>query len=116
LESSTTGVALKSGKLAHGRNKYQSRENRARVRDILLSDWDPIGVHGIPEATDEYDTYANKAYVMLMNERATASEIAGYLYMIATKHMELADDGTLAEKGEHVAQLLIKLRPEFESH
>lgn len=64
--------------MAHGRNKYQSRENRARVREILLRDWDPIGVSGIPEAADEYDTYANKPYVMLMDEGATASEIAGY--------------------------------------
>jgi len=63
--------------MAHGRNKYQSRENRARVREILLRDWDPIGVYGISEATDEYDTYANRAYVMLMDEGATASEIAG---------------------------------------
>ena len=62
--------------MAHGRNKYQSRENRALVREILLRDWDPIGVSGIPEAADEYDTYANRAYVMLMDEGATASDIA----------------------------------------
>ena len=41
--------------MAHGRNKYQSRENRVRVRDILMRDWDPIGVAGIPEAAGEYD-------------------------------------------------------------
>lgn len=70
--------------MAHGRNKYQSRENRARVREILLRDWDPIGVYGIPQAADEYDAYADKAYVMLMDEGATANEIAGYLYIIAT--------------------------------
>ena len=102
--------------MAHGRNKYQSRENRARVREILLRDWDPIGISGIPEAADEYDTYANRAYVMLMDEGATASEIAGYLYIVATEHMGLTDHGRLAEKSEQVAQLLVQLRPEFGTH
>jgi hypothetical protein len=102
--------------MAHGRNKYQSRENRARVREILLRDWDPIGVYGVPEATDEYDTYANRAYVMLMDEGATASEIAGYLYIVATEHMRLTDHGRLAEKSDQVSQLLVQLRPEFGTH
>lgn len=102
--------------MAHGRNKYQSRENRARVREILLRDWDPIGVYGIPQAADEYDAYADKAYVMLMVEGATANEIAGYLYIIATEHMGLTDQGRLAEKSNQVAQLLVQLRPEFGTH
>ncbi|MBA7483723.1 hypothetical protein ES707_19240 [subsurface metagenome] len=102
--------------MAHGRNKYQSRENRARVREILLRDWDPIGVYGIPQATDEYDAYADKAYVMLMDEGATASEIAGYLYIVATEHMGITDQGHLAERCDQVAQLLVQLRPEFGTH
>lgn len=28
------------------------------VRIVLLWAWDPIGVRGIPEAVDEYDSYA----------------------------------------------------------
>jgi hypothetical protein len=102
--------------MAHGRNKYQSRESRARVREILLRDWDPIGVYGVPEATDEYDTYADRAYVMLMDEGATASEMAGYLFTVATQHMGLSDHGRLAEASERVAQLLVQLRPEFGTH
>jgi hypothetical protein len=102
--------------MAHGRNKYQSRENRARVREILLRDWDPIGVYGIPGATDEYDTYADRAYVMLMDEGATVSEIAGYLHSVATEHMGLTDHGRLTDKSEQVAQLLVQLRPEFGTH
>jgi hypothetical protein len=58
--------------MAQGRNKHQSRENCARVREIFLRNWDPIGVCGIPEAKNEYDTYADKAYVMLMDDGATA--------------------------------------------
>jgi hypothetical protein len=102
--------------MAHGRNKYQSRESRARVREILLREWDPIGVYGVPEATDEYDTYVAKAYVMLMDEGASAKDIAFYLFTVATEHMGLSDHGRLAEKSEQVAQLLVQLRPEFGTH
>ncbi|WP_249136705.1 hypothetical protein [Bradyrhizobium tropiciagri] len=99
--------------MAHGRNKYQSRENRARVREILLRDWDPIGVYGIPKAANEYDSYADKAYVMLMDDGASANAIALYLFKIATEHMGLTDRGRLAEKSKEVARLLVQLRPEF---
>ena|SRR5690242_18022220 len=99
----------------HGKNKYQSRESRARVREILLRDWDPIGVSGIPGAKDEYDSYADTAYVMLMDGQA-ASAIAAYLFKIATQNMGLSDHGGLAEKSDHVAKLLVDLRSEFQSH
>jgi hypothetical protein len=102
--------------MAHGRNKHQSRENRARVRKILLHNWDPIEIHHAPEASDEYDAYADKAYVMLMNDRATADAIAAYLYQIAAEHMGLGHHPRLAETSKAVAETLIALRPKFETH
>ena len=101
--------------MAHGRNKYQSRENRARVRGILLHDWDPIGIQDVPEARDEYDRYADKAYVMLMDETETADMIAAYLYEIATEHMGLGASQQGAEICKSVAETLVALRPEFET-
>ena len=101
--------------MAHGRNKYQSRENRARVRAILMGDWDPIGVAGEPEAADEYDTYAAKVYVMLMNERANAEAISAYLFEIATKHMGLSDIADLAGRSDRVARIFVSIRSEFET-
>jgi hypothetical protein len=41
--------------MSHGRNKYQSRENRARVREVLMRDWDPIGIRALEGPEDEYD-------------------------------------------------------------
>jgi hypothetical protein len=38
-------------------DKEQSRERRAAIRRILMSEWDPIGVNDTPEAADEYDGY-----------------------------------------------------------
>ncbi|MCF6115316.1 hypothetical protein L2449_00015 [Mesorhizobium muleiense] len=72
---------------------------------------DPIGLYG-----NEYDAYANRAYVMLMDKGATASEIAGYLFTVATDHMGLTDCGRLAERSDQVAKLLFSLRPEFNTH
>ena len=102
--------------MSHGRNKYQSRENRARVRRILLQDWDPIGVRDIPGASDEYDNYADKAYVMLMDDRATAESIASYLYGIAAEYIGLGHSARLKEDARRVAETLVALRPEFETH
>jgi hypothetical protein len=34
-----------------------------RIKEILWKDWDPIGVNDLPEACNEYDTYASVIYV-----------------------------------------------------
>ena len=99
-----------------GRNKHQSRESRARVREVLMQEWDPIGVRDEPDAQDEYDRYAARAYVMLMDERATGPAIAAYLFEIATDHMGLTARPELAERSAHTAEILVVLRPEFETH
>lgn len=82
-----------------GRNKYQSRENRAKVREVLMREWDPIGVCDEAEAQDEYDAYVGKVYVMLMDERAIAETIAAYLFDVATEHM-----GVVWPTGERIIQ------------
>lgn len=81
-----------------------------------MRDWDPIGVAGVTEAVDEYDSYADRAYVMLMDDRATAEAIAAYLFEIATKNMGLSNVAELANRSNRVANTLVTLRPEFETH
>ena len=46
----------------------------AKVLQVLLGDWDPIGVQDLPEeyrqaATDEYDAYMGPVVGMLMTDR-----------------------------------------------
>lgn len=98
--------------MSNGRNKYQSRENRARVRELFMREWDPIGVAGIPQAADEYDNYVAEAYVMLMDRNADADTITAYLHEIATQHMGLSYPG-LKDRCIRTAELLVALRPEF---
>jgi len=82
-----------------------------------MRDWDPIGVAGVEEAADEYDSYAAKAYVMLMDERASVDAIAAYLFEVATGHMGLSSEAEeLAERSRRIAEALVTLRPEFETH
>ncbi len=102
--------------MAAGRNKHQSRENRARVREVLMRDWDPIGVAGVPEAADEYDDYVGKVYVMLMDEWASSAAIAAYLFDIAANHMGISAHARLAECSARAAAALVALRSGFETH
>lgn len=102
--------------VAHGRNKYQSRENRAKVREILMQEWDPIGVRDVPEAQDEYDSYVGRIYVMLMDERASTATIREYLYRTAMEDMGISPGAWLAVRSTQTADALVNLRPAFELH
>jgi hypothetical protein len=75
--------------VADGRDKYQTDEIRARIRHILMHEWDPIGVPGLP--VDEYDRYIAKIYLMLLNARTNRQRIANHLLGIATVSMGLSD-------------------------
>jgi hypothetical protein len=92
----------------------RKRGVRARVREILMQDWDPIGISEVAPS-DEYDDYAAKAYVMLM-DGATVEEIAAYLLHIATENMGLTDHAQQAERSGRAAEALVRLRRTFEMH
>jgi hypothetical protein len=99
--------------MSHGKNKYQSRENRLRVRQVLMEHWDPIGVRGIAEASDEYDSYVGKVYVMLIDDQASEATIRAYLFTTATEYMGLPPSDALAAASATTASILITLGPEF---
>jgi hypothetical protein len=102
--------------MSHGVNKYQSRENRRRVRQVLMEHWDPIGVQDAPAACDEYDRYVGEVYVMLMDDRASEAAINAYLFKAATEYMGLSPSGHQSTAAAKTASILVALRPEFELH
>lgn len=67
------------------------------LKGLLLNDWDPIGVAGIPEAVDEYDSYALHLHGML-TAGTSVETVAGYLNWVVTARMELT--GNLAHDRE----------------
>jgi len=71
---------LKSEKLLH-----------KAIHKALIEEWDPIGVRYIPEAQDEYDSYAPEIYKMFIS-RKPKHEIFEYLWWLEVEHMELSGD------------------------
>jgi hypothetical protein len=66
----------------------QSALLHRKIREILLKEWDPIGVRDIPEAQDEYDSYIAKIHNLLSSEKPLL-EIFNYLWWLETEHMGL---------------------------
>jgi hypothetical protein len=71
-------------------DKERSREVRIQIRRILMAEWDPIGVDGIPEAADEYDSYIGGLY-QLLEQGASEPSICAHLRNIEVDAMELVD-------------------------
>ena len=63
------------------------KANESHIREVLMSHWDPIGVHDVPEAQDEYDSYIGPLYT-LIEKGASDKNIAEKLLSI-----ELGDMG-----------------------
>jgi hypothetical protein len=82
------------------------KELYARVRKILLHQWDPIGVANVPAAQDEYDSYVGEIASAVL-ARHLASEIADHLVLIETDEMGLSGDRTRAL---HAAGSLARLQ------
>jgi hypothetical protein len=101
--------------MARRRNKYQVREKQARIRDILLREWDPIAP-GFPKPPTEYDSYLGTIYSMLVDERTNHYRIANHLLHIATHSMGLSDGRELRERCSLAATSLMSLRSEFTTH
>ena len=101
--------------MGQGRNKYQAREDRRSINTILMQQWDPIGLGDVCPV-DEYQAYADKAYVMLIDEEANAEELAAYLMHTATEHMGLSMSEDLAQRSKRTATMLIAIRPNLRTH
>jgi len=71
-------------------DKATSRGIRVQIRRILMTEWDPIGVDGIPEAADEYDSYIGGLYELL-GQGASEISLHAHLLGIEVDSMELVD-------------------------
>ena len=61
------------------------------IKFVLVHDWDPIGISGVPGAEDEYDNYIIKVAKILM-KREASEELFNYLWWVETQHMGLSGD------------------------
>jgi hypothetical protein len=67
-------------------NRLRIKEIQGEIRQVLMRDWDPIGVRDEPNAQDEYDSYIGRVY-SLIAKRASEEEIAQYLLSVETEKM-----------------------------
>jgi hypothetical protein len=98
--------------------KDQAQRTRAQeihdaIREILLQDWDPIGVRDVPAAQDEYDGYVGGVYRLLASAAAPEA-VAEHLRTIQTERMGLGppQPGDLLSVAEQLCRLSVRLKPE----
>ena len=84
-------------------HRWWKRRGASELRMLLMTYWDPIGVNGIPEAFDEYDSYLGRLGKKL-REGADARGVCEYLSEIQSERMELpVTPDQLTDVGERVA-------------
>jgi len=76
-----------------------------KIKNVLMQDWDPIGVQEIPEAQDEYDNYVPMIYSMLIS-RKPVNEVLEYLLWLEGEHMGLTVDH---QRTQLIAEKLVSL-------
>ncbi len=69
-------------------NHWWEAGGRRKLRTLLMTHWDPIGVNGIPQARDEYDRYLDPL-ANLLRGGADTDKVAGYLADVERGQMEL---------------------------
>jgi hypothetical protein len=89
----------------------RSRTYQVRIREVLLRDWDPIGVSEIPEAQDEYDHYIHEIHGQLIRHEPLA-RLIDHLWWIETSHMALFGNRVRTER---IARQLVELRDRMEA-
>jgi len=75
------------------------------IREVLMREWDPIGVADVPEAQDEYDSYINQIYGMLIR-REPKTKLVDFLWWAENENMGLYGN---RKRTEHVADLLVQI-------
>ena len=76
----------------------------AKIKAILLHDWDPIGVRDVPQAQDEYDGYVSRI-ASSMTATGAKQAIVAQLLEIERDRMGLGGDDYRAQR---VADLLLR--------
>ena len=69
----------------------QDKELLRRIDEVLHYRWDPIGVAGVPQARDEYESYVPQVF-QLLKETVDGSDVADYLNWLSTEHIGMGSN------------------------
>jgi len=67
---------------------WWKHQGARELRALLMRWWNPIGVRGVPEARDEYDSYMGPI-VSLLERGGSAKDLSRYLAEVETDYMGL---------------------------
>jgi hypothetical protein len=81
---------------------WWKRSGARELRQLLMEEWDPIHVRGVPGAADEYDAYLPRI-VARLRDGATAEDIAAYLTDIEEVQMGLGPSAAGRERNQTLA-------------
>ena len=81
---------------------WWKRSGARELRQLLMEEWDPIHVRGVPETADEYDAYLPRI-VGQLREGATDQDIAAYLTDVEEVQMGLAPSAAARERNQALA-------------
>ena len=92
-------------------HERRAREIQDSIREVLIRDWDPIGVQDVPEAQDEYDGYIGGVYRLLASS-ASEDAIAMHLASVERDAMGLFTTAeALLPVARRLRQLDVRLSP-----
>ena len=80
-----------------------------RVDELLHYLWDPVGVAGVPEARDEYQSYARRVFMMIV-DRVPPMHIKKYLQRIETERMGLSMPAGRSKQLDSLLDALVAAR------
>ncbi|HSF95593.1 MAG TPA: hypothetical protein VLA52_11265 [Thermohalobaculum sp.] len=61
----------------------------ARIRAILIADWDPLGLSDAAVPPDDYDDMAREVHAILTGPEASVERVAAYLRWVEREQMHL---------------------------
>lgn len=95
-----------------GSREQRAKEIQRAIGDVLLRNWDPLGVKDVPQGQDEYDAYVGGVY-RLIASGASARQIAEHLMRIESDHLGYPD--TSPKMLIPLANKLLRLNIKLES-
>ena len=99
--------------MKHDAKVARAREIQQAIGQILLQEWNRIGVRDVPEARDEYESYIGGVYRLLAAE-ASPQAVAEHLCAVERDMMgfDQSQPGDLLPVAQKLCLLNVKLGSE----
>ena len=84
-----------------------SQKLQSKIGEILMHEWDPIGIKDEPKARHEYEAYVERVYALLADRNRSSDKITAYLLDVCSRRMGLKITAYVTERSRRAAESLI---------